>query len=137
MKILLVGSGGREHALALGLRADTACTELHVAPGNPGIADIATLHPLVITDNAAIADLAQSLAVDLVVIGPEVPLVNGAADAIRAIGIPVFGPSKAAAQLEGSKASCEMPEFLLRLATHAQLKKKSIKRSIPLERRTL
>jgi phosphoribosylamine--glycine ligase len=103
MKILLVGSGGREHALALGLRADSACTELHVAPGNPGIADIATLHPLVITDNVAIADLAQSLAVDLVVIGPEVPLVNGAADAIRAIGIPVFGPSKAAAQLEGSK----------------------------------
>ncbi len=103
MKILLVGSGGREHALALGLRADSACTELHVAPGNPGIAAIATLHPLVITDNVAIADLAQSLAVDLVVIGPEVPLVNGAADAIRAIGIPVFGPSKAAAQLEGSK----------------------------------
>ena len=103
MKILLVGSGGREHALALGLHADSACTELHAAPGNPGIADVATLHPLAITDNAAIAELAQSLAVDLVVIGPEVPLVNGAADAVRAIGIPVFGPSKAAAQLEGSK----------------------------------
>jgi len=103
MKILLVGSGGREHALALGLRADSACTELHVAPGNPGIADLATLHPIAVTDNSAIAALAQSLAVDLVVIGPEVPLVNGAADAIRALGIPVFGPSKAAAQLEGSK----------------------------------
>jgi phosphoribosylamine--glycine ligase len=103
MKILLVGSGGREHALALGLEADPACTELHVAPGNPGIEDVATLHPVVLTDNAAIASLAQSLAVDLVVIGPEVPLVNGVADAIRAIGIPVFGPSKAAAQLEGSK----------------------------------
>jgi phosphoribosylamine--glycine ligase len=103
MKILLVGSGGREHALALGLRADSACTELHVAPGNPGIADVATLHPIAVTDNSAIAALAQSLAVDLVVIGPEVPLVNGAADAIRALGIPVFGPSKAAAQLEGSK----------------------------------
>ena len=103
MKILLVGSGGREHALALGLHADSACTELHAAPGNPGIADVATLHPLAITANAAIAELAQSLAVDLVVIGPEVPLVNGAADAVRAIGIPVFGPSKAAAQLEGSK----------------------------------
>ena len=103
MKILLVGSGGREHALALGLHADSACTELHAAPGNPGIADVATLHPLAITDNDAIAALAQSLAVDLVVIGPEVPLVNGAADAVRAIGIPVFGPSKAAAQLEGSK----------------------------------
>lgn len=103
MKILLVGSGGREHALALGLRADSACTELHAAPGNPGISQYATLHPVAVTDNAAIASLAQSLAVDLVVIGPEVPLVNGAADAIRALGIPVFGPSKAAAQLEGSK----------------------------------
>ena len=103
MKILLVGSGGREHALALGLQADSACTELHVAPGNPGIAEFAEVHPLVISENAAIATLAKKLAVDLVVIGPEVPLVNGAADAIRAIGIPVFGPSKAAAQLEGSK----------------------------------
>ncbi len=103
MKILLVGSGGREHALALGLQADTACTELHVAPGNPGIAEIATIHPVAVTDNSALASLAQKLAVDLVVIGPEVPLVNGAADAIRSIGIPVFGPSKAAAQLEGSK----------------------------------
>jgi phosphoribosylamine--glycine ligase len=103
MKILLVGSGGREHALALGLKADKACTELHVAPGNPGIASIANLHPLTVTDNSAIAELAHRLAVDLVVIGPEVPLVNGAADAIRALGIPVFGPSQAAAQLEGSK----------------------------------
>ena len=74
MKILLVGSGGREHALALGLKADKACTELHVAPGNPGIASVATLHPLVITDNAAICELAKNLSVDLVVIGPEVPL---------------------------------------------------------------
>ena len=103
MKILLVGSGGREHALALGLQADSACTELHVAPGNPGIAEFAQIHPLAVTDNSAISALAQSLSVELVVIGPEVPLVNGAADAIRALGIPVFGPSKAAAQLEGSK----------------------------------
>jgi phosphoribosylamine--glycine ligase len=103
MKILLVGSGGREHALALGLKADSACTELHVAPGNPGIADIATIHPLDVTNNSAIAQLAQELSVDFVVIGPEVPLVNGAADVVRALGIPVFGPSKAAAQLEGSK----------------------------------
>ena len=103
MKILLVGSGGREHALALGLQADSACTELHVAPGNPGIEDFAEIHPLDVTSNSAISALAQSLAVDLVVIGPEVPLVNGAADVIRALGIPVFGPSKAAAQLEGSK----------------------------------
>ena len=103
MKILLVGSGGREHALALGLKADKSCTELHVAPGNPGIAAIADIHPLVITDNDAICALAQQLKVDLVVIGPEVPLVNGAADVLRASGFAVFGPSKAAAQLEGSK----------------------------------
>jgi phosphoribosylamine--glycine ligase len=103
MKILLVGSGGREHALALGLKADKKCSELHVAPGNPGIAEIAITHPLTITDNQAILALAQSLAVDLVVIGPEVPLVNGAADTLRAAGIATFGPSKAAAALEGSK----------------------------------
>ena len=103
MKILLVGSGGREHALALGLRADKSCTELHAAPGNPGIASFATLHPVAITDNNAILKLALQLAVDLVVVGPEVPLVNGVADVLREAGFAVFGPSKAAAQLEGSK----------------------------------
>ncbi len=103
MKILLVGSGGREHALALGLRADKSCTELHAAPGNPGIASLATLHPVAITDNKAILKLAQQLAVDLVVVGPEVPLVNGVSDVLREAGFAVFGPSKAAAQLEGSK----------------------------------
>jgi phosphoribosylamine---glycine ligase len=103
MKILLVGSGGREHALALGLQADPSCTELHCAPGNPGIAEIATLHSISITDNKAVVDLAKKLSVDLVVIGPEVPLVNGVADELRAAGLAVFGPSKAAAQIEGSK----------------------------------
>ena len=103
MKILLVGSGGREHALGAGLQADPACTELHVAPGNPGIAQIAQCHPLVITDNQAILELAQRLNIDLVVIGSEIPLVNGVADILRAANIAVFGPSKAAAQLEGSK----------------------------------
>lgn len=103
MKILLVGSGGREHALALGLKADKSCTELHAAPGNPGIASLATLHPVAITDNQAICDLAKKLTVDLVVVGPEVPLVNGVADVLREAGFAVFGPSKAAAQLEGSK----------------------------------
>ena len=103
MKILLVGSGGREHALGVGLQADPACTELHVAPGNPGIAQIAQCHPLAVTDNQAILNLAQQLHVDLVVVGPEVPLVNGVADLLRAAGIAVFGPSKAAAQIEGSK----------------------------------
>ena len=103
MKILLVGSGGREHALGVGLQADPACTELHVAPGNPGIAEFATCHPIAITDNQAIVELATKLAVDLVVVGPEVPLVNGVTDLLRAAGIAVFGPSKAAAQIEGSK----------------------------------
>ena len=103
MKILLVGSGGREHALALGLQADPECSELHVAPGNPGIAQIATTHPLVITNNSAIVALAQKIGAELVVIGPEVPLVNGVADELRRVGIETFGPSKVAAQLEGSK----------------------------------
>jgi len=103
MKILLVGSGGREHALALGLQADPACTELHCAPGNPGTALIAENHPVAVTDNDAIVVLAKELKIDLVVIGPEVPLVNGVADLLRAAGIATFGPSKAAAQLEGSK----------------------------------
>ncbi|CAB4823453.1 unannotated protein [freshwater metagenome] len=103
MKILLVGSGGREHALALGLQADPECSELHVAPGNPGIAEIAITHPLAITDNSAIVVLAQKIGAELVVIGPEVPLVNGVADELRRVGIATFGPSKVAAQLEGSK----------------------------------
>lgn len=103
MKVLLIGSGGREHALATGLAADKSVTELHAAPGNPGIASIAKLHPLDISNNSVIVELAKSLAVDLVVIGPELPLVNGASDELRAAGIAVFGPSKAAAQLEGSK----------------------------------
>ena len=103
MKVLLIGSGGREHALATGLAADKAVTELHAAPGNPGIAEIAKLHPLEINNNLEIVALAKSLTIDLVVIGPEMPLVNGAADALREAGFAVFGPSKAAAQLEGSK----------------------------------
>lgn len=103
MKVLLIGSGGREHALATGLAADSSVTELHVAPGNPGIAEFATTHPIAVTENAKLVELSKSLAIDLVVIGPEIPLVNGLADEIRKEGIPVFGPSKAAAQLEGSK----------------------------------
>ena len=107
MKILLVGSGGREHALALGLKADPSTTELHVAPGNPGIADLARLHPLDITNNAAIVALAKELFIDLVVIGPEVALINGAADSLRSAGFKVFGPSKAASQLQGSQEFAE------------------------------
>ena len=103
MKILLVGSGGREHALAKGLLADPVVEELFCAPGNPGIGEIATLHELDVTNNLEIVELAKLLEVDFVVIGPELPLVNGVADALRAAGFPTFGPSRAAAQLEGSK----------------------------------
>ena len=104
MKVLVVGSGAREHALVSALLSDPAVTEVVAAPGNAGIAaDVLTV-PLDVTDPAAVAALAQELAVDLVVVGPEVPLVAGAADAVRAAGIACFGPSKAAAQLEGSKA---------------------------------
>lgn len=103
MRVLLIGGGGREHALALGLKADPEVTELHCAPGNPGIAKVATLHPVDITSNKSIVALAKELDVDFVVVGPEFPLVNGVADELRAEGFATFGPSKAAAQLEGSK----------------------------------
>ena len=104
MKVLVVGSGAREHALCLALRRDESVDELHCAPGNAGIAQIAQTHPLDVQDPDAVAALAVELSVDLVVIGPEVPLVAGAADALRAKGIACFGPDAAAAQLEGSKA---------------------------------
>ncbi|MEU4677369.1 phosphoribosylamine--glycine ligase [Micromonospora sp. NPDC023737] len=104
MRVLLVGGGGREHALALGLASDPAVTQLIAAPGNPGIAEVAELRAVDANDPAAVAALAVETGVDLVVIGPEAPLVAGVADAVRAKGIPVFGPSAAAAQLEGSKA---------------------------------
>ena len=104
MKILLLGSGGREHALALALAADPDVESLFVAPGNPGTAEVGTNHIVVPSDPEAVAALARDLSVDLVVIGPEAPLVAGVADAVRDLGIDVFGPSALAAQLEGSKA---------------------------------
>lgn len=104
MKILVVGTGAREHALALALSQDPAVTELHAAPGNPGIAALAALHAVDPLDGQAVAALATSLGADLVVVGPEAPLVAGVADAVRAVGVPVFGPSAEAARLEGSKA---------------------------------
>ncbi|WP_309650270.1 phosphoribosylamine--glycine ligase [Nocardioides sp.] len=104
MKTLVIGTGGREHALARALSLDPGVTEVHAAPGNPGIAGVATLHEVDQMDGAAVADLAERLGVDLVVVGPEAPLVAGVADAVTARGIAVFGPSGAAAQLEGSKA---------------------------------
>ena len=102
MRILLIGSGAREHALARSLAADPATSALTVAPGNPGIAALADTVDVQATDPAAVASLAQQLEADLVVIGPEAPLVAGVADAVRAAGIPVFGPDAAAARLEGS-----------------------------------
>jgi phosphoribosylamine--glycine ligase len=104
VKVLLVGSGGREHALAAALVRCPSCSELHCAPGNPGIAGIATCHPVSVLDNEGLVQLAIELRVDLVVVGPEVPLVAGLADEVRASGVPVFGPGAEAARLEGSKA---------------------------------
>ena len=103
MKVLLIGSGGREHALAQALIRDPELEELHVAPGNPGIAELAPCYSIDIDDQQAIVSLAKKLDIDLVVIGPEKPLVDGLADALRAAKFAVFGPSAVAAQLEGSK----------------------------------
>jgi phosphoribosylamine--glycine ligase len=104
VRVLLVGSGGREHALAWKLARSPLLTELHAAPGNPGIAALGRCHPVRADDVEAVLDLARSLSVDLVVIGPEVPLVAGLADVLRSMGILVFGPSRAAAAIEGSKS---------------------------------
>ena len=102
MRILLIGSGGREHALALGLAASPGVT-LIAAPGNPGIAEVAELRPVEANNPDAVAALAVEVGADLVVVGPEAPLVAGVADAVRAKGIACFGPTAAAAALEGSK----------------------------------
>ena len=99
----MIGTGGREHALALALSRDPGVSEVHAAPGNPGIAAVATLHPVDPMSGEAVAALAVALGADLVVIGPEAPLVAGVADAVTAAGITCFGPSGQAARLEGSK----------------------------------
>ena len=104
MKTLVIGTGGREHALARALARDPGVTEVHAAPGNPGMAAVATLHDVDPMSGESVADLAARLDIDLVVVGPEAPLVAGVADAVTARGIACFGPSAAAAQLEGSKA---------------------------------
>lgn len=106
MRILVIGSGGREHALVKGLHADPQAAEIHVAPGSAAMEPLATLHPEYsqVDDSERMVELAREIAAELVVIGPEVPLVAGVADALRAEGIAVFGPNKDAAQIEGSKA---------------------------------
>ncbi|MBN8840297.1 MAG: phosphoribosylamine--glycine ligase [Sphingomonadales bacterium] len=103
MNVLLVGSGGREHALAWKLAQSPGLDNLFAAPGNPGIAQHATIAALDVTDHRAVIDFCRREKIGLVVIGPEAPLVEGLADNLRTIGVPVFGPGRAAAQLEGSK----------------------------------
>ncbi len=104
MKILVLGSGGREHALVRSLAADPDVDSVIAAPGNPGMAQVARCLPVTATDPSAVVDLARAEGVDLVVIGPEAPLVAGVADALRDSGFDTFGPSAEAARLEGSKA---------------------------------
>ena len=103
MNVLLVGAGAREHALAWRLAGSASLSELHAAPGNPGIAELGVCHPVRADDGDGLLGLASTLGIDLAVIGPEAPLVRGVADELRHNGIAVFGPTAAAARIEGSK----------------------------------
>jgi phosphoribosylamine---glycine ligase len=104
VRVLVIGSGGREHALALALSRDPAVTQLHAAPGNPGIAQLAELHSVAPADPVQVIALARQIASDLIVIGPEAPLVAGVAEALRAAGFRCFGPDQRPAMIEGSKS---------------------------------
>ncbi len=104
VRVLVLGTGGREHALARALHRDPSVTALHCAPGNPGTAEVAVNHAIDMLNPTGVVELAQRLAVDLVVVGPEAPLVAGVGDALREAGLACFGPDKAAARIEGSKA---------------------------------
>jgi phosphoribosylamine---glycine ligase len=104
VKVLVIGSGGREHALAWKLGQSPLLTELHAAPGNPGIAALGECHPVRAEDGEGLLDLAHSLSVDLAVVGPEAPLVAGVGDELRHAGVAVFGPGQEAARIEGSKS---------------------------------
>jgi phosphoribosylamine--glycine ligase len=126
VKVLVIGSGAREHALVHALAADPAVDAVVAAPGNPGIDTVALCRelPAGLEDGAGLAALAQEVGADLVVIGPEAPLVAGAADAVRAAGIDCFGPTAEAARLEGSKAfakevmaAADVPTSLSRVCT--------------------
>jgi len=119
VRVLLLGSGGREHALARALAADSDVTDLHAAPGNPGIAAIAAVHPANLADIGATARLARSLGPSLVIVGPEAPLVAGLGDALRGAGISCFGPSRRAAMIEGSKSFAKQVMAAARIPTAA------------------
>jgi phosphoribosylamine---glycine ligase len=119
VRVLVIGSGGREHALSRALARDGDVTELHAAPGNPGIARIAHIHDVAAADPASIAALATRIDAGLVVIGPEAPLVAGAADAVRAAGIACFGPGRSAAMIEGSKTFAKQVMVAARIPTAA------------------
>src|SRR6185437_8989464 len=112
MRVLVVGSGGREHALCWAIAASPLCDKLYCAPGNAGIAAEAECLPVGAEDVAGIVKLAKDKAIDFVVVGPEAPLVAGLVDALNAAGIKAFGPSAAAARLEGSKGF--MKDFFAR-----------------------
>src|SRR5690242_16069957 len=103
MRVLVVGSGGREHALCWAVSASPLCDALFCAPGNPGIAEVAACVPVAATDIASLLDLCRRERIDFVVVGPEAPLVAGLVDALEAAGIAAFGPTAAASALEGSK----------------------------------
>jgi phosphoribosylamine--glycine ligase len=127
MNVLLIGSGGREHALAWALSASPLLATLYCAPGNAGIAEVATCVALDAADHAAVARFCRENAIGLVVIGPEVPLVAGLADDLAAAGIKGFGPSKAAARLEGSKGFAKdfCAEFAIPTAAYARFTEKA------------
>jgi phosphoribosylamine--glycine ligase len=121
MRVLVVGSGGREHALAWKLAQSPLLTELHAAPGNPGIARVADCHPVLAEDSEGILGLARAVGADLVVVGPEAPLVGGLADVLRRSGVPVFGPNRRAAAIEGSKSFAKDVMAEARVPTAARL----------------
>src|SRR5439155_14843547 len=121
MRVLLVGSGARGHALAWRLAQSPTLTELHAAPGNPGIAQLGHCHPVRADDRDGLLGLAVTLSADLAVIGPEAPLVAGVADELRHAGIAVFGPSAAAARIEGSKSFAKEVLNTVGVATAATL----------------
>src|SRR5262245_43738141 len=121
MRVLLVGSGAREHALAWRLVQSPTLTELHAAPGNPGIARLGHCHPVRADDRDGLLGLAVTLATDLVVIGPEAPLVAGVADELRHAGVAVFGPGAGAARIEGSKSFAKDVMSAARVPTATEL----------------